>query len=95
MQIHRSPGRHANGMAAASLGAAQIRNTIQADLMIATVASRFGMIEALPEEKAITWSRVTVFHLVYRPDVVSSFWSDIRMQVSNSFAGPLMPVRAL
>jgi len=62
-----SPDRIANGAAAAALGASLIRETIKArgaaNIIVATGASQFEMLNALVEEKNIAWDRVTAFHL--------------------------------
>ncbi|MES2309766.1 MAG: 6-phosphogluconolactonase, partial [Verrucomicrobiota bacterium] len=68
-QIHvqTSPNRVANGKAAAALGATLIRKAIQekgkANIIVATGASQFEMIEALLLEPGIAWDKVTAFHL--------------------------------
>jgi glucosamine-6-phosphate deaminase len=55
------------GAAAAALGAKQIRAAIQkhgrANIIVATGASQFEMIERLVREPKIDWTRVTAFHL--------------------------------
>lgn len=67
MQTLISPTRESNGKAAAAFGAERIRETIKArgsaNIIVATGASQFEMLEALLEEKDIAWEKITVFHL--------------------------------
>lgn len=55
------------GAAAAAEGAGILREALsangQANIIVATGASQFEMLEALTREEGIDWSRVTVFHL--------------------------------
>ncbi|MEI6377064.1 MAG: glucosamine-6-phosphate deaminase, partial [bacterium] len=55
------------GAAAALLGAKLIREAIRkngkANIIVATGASQFEMIERLIKEPKIDWTRVTAFHL--------------------------------
>lgn len=67
MQITISPNRTENGQAAATLGATRLREVLaqrgEANLIVATGASQFEMLEALLREPDIAWDRVTFFHL--------------------------------
>lgn len=67
MKINFSSSRESNGKAAAAFGASQIRAAIaergKANIIVATGASQFEMIDALVAEKDIAWGRVTAFHL--------------------------------
>ncbi len=67
MQILISPCRKTNGQAAAALGANLLRETLaqrgEANIIVATGASQFEMLEALLEETGIAWDKVTLFHL--------------------------------
>lgn len=60
-------GRKASGAAAAALGARFIRQALRkkgrANIIVATGASQFDMLDALVREPGIDWSRVTAFHL--------------------------------
>jgi glucosamine-6-phosphate deaminase len=62
-----SPDRVRNGAAAAAFGAKRIRETLQArgeaNIIVATGASQFEMLDALVQEPEIAWDRVTGFHL--------------------------------
>lgn len=55
------------GQAAAALGAENVRSAIrnrgEANVILATGASQFDVIEALLNEVSIAWERVTIFHL--------------------------------
>jgi glucosamine-6-phosphate deaminase len=59
--------KQASGAAAAALGAKLIREAIRkngkANIIVATGASQFEMIEQLVKEPRIDWTRVTAFHL--------------------------------
>lgn len=67
MHIIRSSNARAGGQAAATLGAEKIRQAIKAqgraNIIVATGASQFEMIDALVAEPEIAWERVTAFHL--------------------------------
>lgn len=65
--INVSPDRVRNGAKAAAFGAARIRDALnargEANIIVATGASQFEMLEALVQEPDIAWDRVTGFHL--------------------------------
>jgi len=65
IQIHDTKSE--NGKAAAAFGAAALRDAIaargKANIVIATGASQFEMLEALVAAADIDWSKVTAFHL--------------------------------
>jgi len=67
MQISSFPTRQATGIAAARLGAECLRATLrergEANVIVATGASQFEMLEALLAEPDIAWEAVTFFHL--------------------------------
>lgn len=67
MKITISPDRKRAGAAAAASGAALLRNTLlqkdSANIILATGASQFEMLEALLLEPGIDWNRVSIFHL--------------------------------
>jgi glucosamine-6-phosphate deaminase len=67
MKIHYSSSREINGAKAAAFGADRIRKTLgergEANVIVATGASQFEMLEALLTEKDIAWDKVTFFHL--------------------------------
>lgn len=67
MQIRVHKTRPENGIAAAKDGAEAVRQAIarqgRANLIVATGASQFEMLEQLVTEPGIAWERVTAFHL--------------------------------
>jgi len=67
MQIDTSPDKYELGRRAAAAGAAAIRRAItsrgQANVVVATGASQFEMLESLAKSPGIDWSRVVLFHL--------------------------------
>lgn len=67
MKIEISPSKQQLGQHAAATGAAAIRSAIaargQANVIVATGASQFEMLDALIQEPGIDWSKVTFFHL--------------------------------
>ncbi len=67
IDIHLYETKTANGKAAADFGAAAIHEAIaakgKANVVIATGASQFEMLEALVAAPGIDWSKVTAFHL--------------------------------
>lgn len=67
MNLVISSEKNAMGLAAASEGAAAIREAIadhgKASIIVATGASQFTVLDTLVEAEDIDWSRVTIFHL--------------------------------
>ena len=67
MQLLKRKTREENGIAAAKVGAAAIRKAIaakgHANVIVATGASQFEMLQQLVQEPEIAWNRVTCFHL--------------------------------
>jgi len=67
MKTHIAKTKQETGAAAAALGAKLIREALRkkgkANLIVATGASQFEMIEQLIKEPRIDWTRVTAFHL--------------------------------
>jgi glucosamine-6-phosphate deaminase len=67
MNIEIMPDKAGMGKAAASTGAAQVREAIAkrgtANIIVATGASQFEMFEHLVREPEIDWAKVTGFHL--------------------------------
>ena len=67
LKVNRSKNRVSNGAAAATLGAAKIRDAIKkqgfANIIVATGASQFEMLDALVDQPDIAWDKVTAFHL--------------------------------
>lgn len=67
MKCQRFDSKEAMGAAAAADGAEKMRQAQAArgevNIIVATGASQFEMLEALTREEGIDWTRVTVFHL--------------------------------
>lgn len=67
IDIHYYKAKTASGTAAAALGAAAIVRAIEqhgrANVVVATGASQFEMLDALVQHAEVDWSRVTGFHL--------------------------------
>jgi glucosamine-6-phosphate deaminase len=67
MQLHFSPDKQQLGRRAAADGAAAIRRAIgqcgQANVIVATGASQFEMLDSLVREPDIDWPKVVFFHL--------------------------------
>jgi glucosamine-6-phosphate deaminase len=67
LQIDLSPSSQLTGVRAAKKGAGFIRDAIdargEANVILATGASQFHMLESLVAEDGIDWSVVTIFHL--------------------------------
>ncbi|MEI6034459.1 MAG: glucosamine-6-phosphate deaminase [Verrucomicrobiae bacterium] len=67
VKTHIAKTKQESGAAAAALGAKHIRDAIRkngkANIIVATGASQFEMIEQLVKEPRIDWTRVTAFHL--------------------------------
>lgn len=67
MPLIVEPDRAAMGRRAAAAGAALLRDAITrrggANIIVATGASQFEMLEALTTEPDVAWDKVTIFHL--------------------------------
>lgn len=67
MKILISSSREINGQTAAAFGANRLREVLaqrgEANLIVATGASQFEMLEAFLQETDIAWDKVTFFHL--------------------------------
>lgn len=67
MNIHISPDRETSGQKAASTGAGLLREALAqkpyANIIVATGASQFAMLENLLREPGIAWEKITIFHL--------------------------------
>lgn len=67
MEIHIATDSKSSGVVAAQTGASFLRNALEknpyANIIVATGASQFNMLENLIREPEIAWQRVTIFHL--------------------------------
>lgn len=87
------------GKAAAAEGAALIREALaargEANLIVATGASQFEMLEALTAEPGIDWSRVTGFHLDEYVGLPITHPASFRAYLWQRFVSKLpLPLRA-
>ncbi len=99
MQITTSPSRESNGLAAAAFGANLLRATLaergEANVIVATGASQFEMLEALLRESGIAWEKVTLFHLDEYVGVPVAHPASFRKYLWERFQSKLpVPVRA-
>lgn len=99
MDIAISPTRIETGQRAAAQGAAILRDALaareSANIILATGASQFEMLEALVAEPGIDWSRVTVFHLDEYAGLPITHPASFRRYLKERFAGQVpTPVRA-
>ena len=99
MQVLTSPTREINGQAAAAFGAKRLRETLkergEANIIVATGASQFEMLEALLVEPDIAWDKVTLFHLDEYVGVAISHPASFRKYLWERFHSRLpVPVRA-
>lgn len=67
MKISIYPDRASCGKSAAAHGAALLQDALdargEANIIVATGASQFEMLEALVSQEGVAWEKVTVFHL--------------------------------
>ena len=67
MKVHKFDSKEAMGAAAAADGAEKMRKAQaergEVNIIVATGASQFEMLEALTKEEGIDWTQVMVFHL--------------------------------
>jgi len=87
------------GAAAAKAGAENMRKALQergeVNIIVATGASQFEMLEALTQEPGIDWAKVTVFHLDEYVGLAIDHPASFRKYLKNRFEDRLpSPVRA-
>ncbi len=67
MNIHIAPDREISGQNAAKTGAKLLRETLAensyTNIIVATGASQFAMLENLLQEPGIAWEKISIFHL--------------------------------
>lgn len=82
-----------NAEAAAAFGAAAIRDAIaargKANIVVATGASQFEMLEALVATPGIDWSKVTAFHLDEYIDMPETHPASFRKYLKERFTSKL------
>lgn len=89
--IHKS--KNDSGRQAAADGAAMIRKAIQsrgeANIIVATGASQFEMLQQLVTEKDLDWSKVTAFHLDEYVGMPITHPASFRLYLWNRFVSKL------
>lgn len=95
MNINISPNKQELGRRAALAGAQVIRDTIRekghANIIVATGASQFEMLEQLVREENIDWSKVTAFHLDEYVGIPLSHPASFRKYLQQRFVDQLRP----
>lgn len=85
--------KRAIGAKAATLGAAAIRSAIahdgEANIIVATGASQFEMLEVLVTAEGIDWSKVTAFHLDEYVGLAVTHPASFRRYLQERFVAPL------
>lgn len=99
MELVIRPNKKESGAAAAADGAERIRAAIRdrgaANIVVATGASQFEMLEALIAEPDLAWDKVTVFHLDEYVGLPITHPASFRMYLWQRFHAKLpRPVRA-
>ncbi|MHC4178142.1 MAG: glucosamine-6-phosphate deaminase [Planctomycetota bacterium] len=93
MQLVICDTKHELGCKAAARGAGRIREAIQrrggANIVLATGASQFEMIEALLGAEGIDWGLVTAFHLDEYIGLSMSHSASFRRYLKERFVDPL------
>jgi glucosamine-6-phosphate deaminase len=99
MQVEILPDKKSLGAKAAADGAVLIRRALaergRANLIVATGASQFEMLEALAQAKDIRWDKVTAFHLDEYVGLPISHPASFRLYLWQRFASRLpLPLAA-
>ena len=93
IDIHYYAAKAASGAAAAALGAQAIERTIEergrANVVVATGASQFEMLDELVKYDQVDWSRVTAFHLDEYVGISDSEPASFRRYLRERFTGRL------
>ena len=93
IDIHYYGAKTASGAAAAAFGARAIERTIRergsANVVVATGASQFEMLDALVRHDEVDWSRVTGFHLDEYVGISDSEPASFRRYLRERFTGRL------
>lgn len=93
IDIHYYNAKANSGAAAASFGAKAIQQTIDrrgsANVVVATGASQFEMLEALVNHNEVNWSRVTGFHLDEYVGISDGAPASFRKYLRERFTGRL------
>lgn len=93
IDIHYYNAKTASGAAAAAFGAQAIERAIRergsANVVVATGASQFEMLDALVKQDEVDWSRVTGFHLDEYVGIPDSAPASFRRYLRERFTGRL------
>jgi glucosamine-6-phosphate deaminase len=93
MQINISDTKQELGRRAAAQGAVLIRRAIlekgRANIIVATGASQFEMLDNLVQESEIDWGKVTAFHLDEYVAMSVTHPASFRKYLQERFVGPL------
>jgi len=93
IDIHYYRAKVDGGAAAAALGARAIQRTIEqkgrANVVVATGASQFEMLDALVGHDEVDWSRVTAFHLDEYVGIADTHPASFRRYLRERFTGRL------
>lgn len=93
IDIHYYNAKASSGAAAAAFGAQAIQRTIEqrgsANVVVATGASQFEMLEALVRHDEVDWSRVTGFHLDEYVGISDTAQASFRKYLRERFTGRL------
>jgi glucosamine-6-phosphate deaminase len=93
IDIHYYHAKANSGAAAAALGAEAIQRAIaergSANVVVATGASQFEMLEALVKHDEVDWSRVTGFHLDEYVGISDNAQASFRRYLRERFTGRL------
>jgi glucosamine-6-phosphate deaminase len=97
MRIIKSQNKQESGQKAAAQGAQLIKETIAAkgtaNIILATGASQFEMIEALTATEGIDWSAVTMFHLDEYIGLDDQHPASFRKYLRERFEAKVAPLR--
>lgn len=99
IEVQQFPTKDENAAAAAALGAQAIAKAIaergHANVVVATGASQFEMLEALVQHAEIDWSRVTAFHLDEYIGMPDTHPASFRRYLQERFVSQLPTLGAL
>lgn len=99
MNIHKATSKNDLGKEAAKIGAQKIRDSIssqgEANIIVATGASQFEMLNHLTKENGIDWTKVTGFHLDEYIGIPIDHSASFRLYLWKRFVSKLpVPIKA-
>ena len=99
MNIHKATSKNDLGKEAAKIGAQKIRDSIssqgEANIIVATGASQFEMLNHLTKENGIDWTKVTGFHLDEYIGITIDHSASFRLYLWKRFVSKLpVPINA-